>query len=261
MTGHCFSISSQVSDPRIYSFQTLANSLQARQTKRKRESSVEYGLKSSPEKATIILKSTSPFDLNWDVLKRWPQGIAEEEKAMLEYYRGLKRFHIEQETKQLFMAYTNDGARYHLYTAAEVKQMEKEVNELKIALKKRKGHARGIRDQIESLCDELKDFDRLQISIREAEELTSSVKTLEHELERLRASRARKSSGRKSNDLSSDKKALNQDQALQMLNEQVSMSSKRCTTVADVSNNLVSSSWKPCKILKMSIRKHCVLQM
>jgi hypothetical protein len=173
------SLSSQLSQEKpLYLQEAVQDYMLEKRGKRKRESSSDQGLR----------LPGSSFDIDWNSFKSWPAGLREEERAMIDHFRRLKQTHIEQETRNLFIASTNDSTQT-VYTAAEVQQLESEVHESKRNLKERKQMAAVVRGKIESLAEELKLFETLQSDIKEAEELSSGIKEMEFELMKLKASR------------------------------------------------------------------------
>jgi hypothetical protein len=186
------SLSSQLSQAKpLYLQGAVQDFLQDKRGKRKRGSSLSS---SSPTKSTTY----PSFDIDWEAFKTWPQGLKEEERAMIDHFRRLKMTHIEQETKNLFIASTNDSTQI-VYTAAKVQQLEAEVEESKRILKQRKQVAADFRGQIESLAEDLKLYEVLQADIKESEKLSNSIKEMEFELMKLEASRGPEdASGRES---------------------------------------------------------------
>lgn len=201
----------------LYMQRAIQENLLGRSSKRKREASIDYGIHSTPTKTSIVAKPRSPLDINWDLLKSWPEGVQEEEGAMRDFLKRLKIFHLEQETKNLFVLGINDD-KQTIYTPAQVHELEGEVQELKGTLEERKRVVAVVREQIETLADELGEFDGLQQDMKQAQDLSSSIAELEWQLERLRASPGGQHSA---GPQAPTRGSVTRDEAVEMLNRQV----------------------------------------
>lgn len=186
------SLSADLEESRSLYLQGNLQQYSTNRGKRKRESCFDQTSLSSPS-------SSSTFDIDWTHLKSWPQGLVEEEKAMIDYYRRLKLSHIEQETKNVFIhsirdepikekAYKDQRDKVQkVYSAEEVQELEVQVQKSKEELKERKRIAMEIRSHIESLADELGEMETLQGEVQEAQELADTIQELEVEWETLKA--------------------------------------------------------------------------
>ncbi len=89
------------------------------------------------------------LDINWAVYKEWPEGLIEEERLLLDYFKKLKFIYLEQETKMRFMADIQDdlesGKEATVYSAAEVAERERVAKTLKQQLTEAKAEVRGLR--------------------------------------------------------------------------------------------------------------------
>ncbi|UZJ56108.1 hypothetical protein CBS101457_005428 [Exobasidium rhododendri] len=193
------SLSSQLSKKSLYFQKETQRNLLGKSSKRKRESSIDYGLSNSPAKTSAIerRKSFSPFYIDWDLFKAWPEGIREEEKSFEEYLDRLKMVSIEEMAKIKFMESTMDKVidenneeeeSEEVYSMSHALKLEAEAEELKERYEGRKEGVMSTRRQIEALTDELHEFDSLKRSLKEARDLSSGIREMEGQLKRLRES-------------------------------------------------------------------------
>jgi hypothetical protein len=203
----------------LYFEQAKERNLMGKSTKRKRGSSTKGEDNGSPLKALMASKTNSPFDIDWDRYKPWPEGIKEEERAMSDYMERLATVHIEQQTKDVFMQCTSDNSE-KAYTVEDVKQLEAEVEEWKAALKEREGLFGTVREEIERLADQLQEYDVLQKNLRRAMEMAEGIRRMESEIAELRASREA------ANVNKSERQFFTEEEAVERINQQVSVAKR-----------------------------------
>ncbi|PWZ00765.1 hypothetical protein BCV70DRAFT_231569 [Testicularia cyperi] len=132
------------------------------------------------------------LDIDWAVYKEWPEGLVEEERLLLDYFKKLKFIYLEQETKMRFMADIQDdiesGKEATVYSSAEVAERERVAKTLKTQLAEAKMVVRGLRQEVDAAADELfepwRDVER---DTREAETLVKEIADMELELAKIRA--------------------------------------------------------------------------
>ncbi|KAJ1028759.1 hypothetical protein NDA16_001924 [Ustilago loliicola] len=132
------------------------------------------------------------LDINWAVYKEWPEGLNEEERLLLDYFKKLKFIYLEQETKMRFMADIQDdlesGKEATVYSAAEVAERERVAKTLKNQLTEAKAEVRGLRKEVDAAADELfEPWQQVERDSREAEVLIKEIGDMELELAKIRA--------------------------------------------------------------------------
>lgn len=132
------------------------------------------------------------LDINWAVYKEWPEGLMEEERLLLDYFKKLKFIYLEQETKMRFMADIQDdlesGKEATVYSAAEVAERERVAKTLKTQLTQAKAEVRGLRKEVDAAADELfEPWHEVERDRREAEVLIKEIGDMELELAKIRA--------------------------------------------------------------------------
>lgn len=198
----------------LYFQQAIQNNFSGKASKRKRESSIEYGFQTTPTKISVAAKrrrSSNPastLDIDWEVFKGWPEGLKEEERAFSEYLDRLRMVIIEQKTKIKFIESTKDEvvegndedpddgvSAIDKYTMKRVQQLEAEAEEVGGILQERQEFVASIRNEIENLTDELHIYNDLEEGLKEAKDLTTGIKSMRDELKRLRESSKAKQTG------------------------------------------------------------------
>uniref|UniRef100_V5GNF7 Kinetochore protein Sos7 coiled-coil domain-containing protein n=2 Tax=Kalmanozyma brasiliensis (strain GHG001) TaxID=1365824 RepID=V5GNF7_KALBG len=132
------------------------------------------------------------LDINWAVHKEWPEGLMEEERLLLDYFKKLKFIYLEQETKMRFMADIQDdlesGKEATVYSATEVAERERVAKTLKTQLTEAKAEVRGLRKEVDAAADELfEPWQEVDQDSREAEVLIKEIGDMELELAKIRA--------------------------------------------------------------------------
>ncbi|TKY86668.1 hypothetical protein EX895_004308 [Sporisorium graminicola] len=132
------------------------------------------------------------LDINWTIYKEWPEGLMEEERLLLDYFKKLKFIYLEQETKMRFMADIQDdlesGKEATVYSAAEVAERERVAKTLKTQLTDAKAEVRGLRKEVDAAADELfEPWHEVERDSREAELLIKEIGDMELELAKIRA--------------------------------------------------------------------------
>ncbi len=132
------------------------------------------------------------LDINWAVYKEWPEGLIEEERLLLDYFKKLKFIYLEQETKMRFMADIQDdlesGKEATVYSASEVAERERIAKTLKTQLTDAKAEVRGLRKEVDAAADELfEPWQEVDRDSREAELLIKEIGDMELELAKIRA--------------------------------------------------------------------------
>ncbi|SNX83389.1 uncharacterized protein MEPE_02096 [Melanopsichium pennsylvanicum] len=132
------------------------------------------------------------LDINWPMYKEWPEGLIEEERLLLDYFKKLKFIYLEQETKMRFMADIQDdiesGKEATVYSAAEVAERERIAKSLKTQLTEAKAEVRGLRKEVDAAADELfEPWQEVERDSREAELLIKEIGDMELELAKIRA--------------------------------------------------------------------------
>ncbi|CCF53654.1 hypothetical protein NDA11_001671 [Ustilago hordei] len=132
------------------------------------------------------------LDISWAVYKQWPEGLNEEERLLLDYFKKLKFIYLEQETKMRFMADIQDdlesGKEATVYSSAEVAERERVAKTLKNQLTQAKAEVRGLRKEVDAAADELfQPWAQVERDSREAEILIKEIGDMELELAKIRA--------------------------------------------------------------------------
>ncbi|GAC96468.1 hypothetical protein PHSY_004048 [Pseudozyma hubeiensis SY62] len=132
------------------------------------------------------------LDINWAVYKEWPEGLLEEERLLLDYFRKLKFIYLEQETKMRFMADIQDdlesGKEATVYSVADVADRERVAKTLKTQLTEAKAEVRSLRKQVDAAAEELfEPWHEVERDSREAEVLIKEIGDMELELAKIRA--------------------------------------------------------------------------
>lgn len=138
------------------------------------------------------LAGEGELDINWPIYKEWPEGLIEEERLLLDYFKKLKFIYLEQETKMRFMADIQDdletGKEATVYSAAEVAERERVAKTLKQQLTEAKAEVRGLRKEVDAAADELfEPWQEVERDSREAELLIKEIGDMELELAKIRA--------------------------------------------------------------------------
>ncbi|SPO22982.1 uncharacterized protein UTRI_01660 [Ustilago trichophora] len=136
--------------------------------------------------------SEGELDINWAIYKQWPEGLIEEERLLLDYFKKLKFIYLEQETKMRFMADIQDdlesGKEATVYSAAEVAERERVAKTLKTQLTEAKAEVRGLRKEVDAAADQLfEPWQEVESDSREAELLIKEIGDMELELAKIRA--------------------------------------------------------------------------
>lgn len=132
------------------------------------------------------------MDINWPVYKDWPEGLVEEERLLLDYFKKLKFIYLEQETKMRFMSDIQDdietGKEATVYSAAEVAERERVAKTLKTQLTDAKTTVRNLRKDVDAAADELVEpWQEVERDSREAETLIKEIADMELSLAKIRA--------------------------------------------------------------------------
>lgn len=155
-----------------------------------------FGENASPAKrrrsSLSQLAGQGELDINWAVYKEWPEGLVEEERLLLDYFKKLKFIYLEQETKMRFMADIQDdldsGKEATVYSAAEVAERERVAKTLKTQLTEAKAEVRGLRKEVDAAAEQLfEPWKEVERDSREAELLIKEIGDMELELAKIRA--------------------------------------------------------------------------
>lgn len=155
-----------------------------------------FGEKASPAKrrrsSMSQFQTEGDMDINWPVYKDWPEGLVEEERLLLDYFKKLKFIYLEQETKMRFMSDIQDdietGKEATVYSAAEVAERERVAKTLKTQLTDAKTTVRNLRKDVDAAADELVEpWQEVERDSREAETLIKEIADMELSLAKIRA--------------------------------------------------------------------------
>ncbi|PWN50285.1 hypothetical protein IE53DRAFT_369037 [Violaceomyces palustris] len=143
----------------------------------------------------VNLEDDDDISIDWNLYKDWPEGMEEEENALLMYFRKLKFVYLEQETKLQFLKEVQDdpetGREAIVYSAAEVQEKEQSSRALKAQLVAAKSKVRALRAEVDQLSDLLfEPWTDLERDSKEAEKLLKEIGDMEIEMAKIRATTA-----------------------------------------------------------------------